>query len=540
MTRPTPKFDLPRVPWWGRLESRVITALVVLGVLCVGASGYVVTMTVRYFDGIVDDAMATNVRAVDLASPFYDEFVRARKLAYRSRVNAMARELELLAARRVGVDTQDLLEELFIRETDVVELKLAAPQATPIIHERGASFPETDGAWIWVPGGQAELVLSGGASEETSATLTAVFALDPGMDRRYQSLGKLKREAELVTVGGDRVDRDEIGAAVVRAIGVASALVLMVAFIAGFILARATTRKVSELSLVMRRVASGHLNARVRNLGSDELGQLGAAFNRMLDELEVARTKLSYLQRVAAWQEMARRIAHEIKNPLTPIQLAVQQLREKDPGKDLAFTRMLETSVEIVEDEVEALRRMVTSFSQFSKVPEAELAPVTLLRIFDEFERAYGHLTERETDILEVRRPPEDLVVASDRQLLKQCFVNLIENAVLSSRETGVDPVHVRLRAVVVAEHVEIWVEDNGPGIAGDRRERVFEPYESTRRQGTGLGLAITKKIILDHAGEVRVDDSELGGAAFVIRLPIESSGPVAKLDTPKLGRQSK
>ncbi len=521
MTR-SKKFELPRVPWWGRLESRVITALVVLGVLCVGASAYVVTMTVRYFDGIVDDAMATNVRAVDLAGPFYDEFVRARKQTYRSRITAMASELELLAARRAGDGREQLLDEMFQRERDVVELTLTDAREHQVVYERRDSFPEQDGAWIWVPGGQAELRLSDESGTEVAATLTAVFALDPGMDRRYQSLGKLKREAALVNVGGDRVDRDELGAAVVRAIGVASALVLMVAFIAGFILARATTRKVGDLSQVMRRVASGDFAARVGSLGSDELGQLGAAFNRMLDELEAARQKLSYLQRVGAWQEMARRIAHEIKNPLTPIQLAVQQLREKDPKDNPAFSRMLQTSVEIVEDEVAALRRMVTSFSRFAKVPEASLEPVTVRRIFEEFDRAYGHLTERESDVLEVALPPEEIAVMGDRQLIKQCLVNLVENAVLSGREAGVEAVHVRVRAEVVGERIEIWVEDNGPGIAPDRRERVFEPYESSRRQGSGLGLAITKKIILDHAGEVRVAQSELGGAALVMALPLE------------------
>src|SRR5690606_34713219 len=159
-----------------------------------------------------------------------------------------------------------------------------------------------------------------------TALLAAIFALDPETDRRYQSLGELKRGLDYVNVDGNVVDRGELERAVYRAIGAASALVLMVAFIAGFLLARATTRKLTLLSEAMLRVASGDMMARVPDLGNDELGQLGAAFNGMLDELASAQRKLSYLQRVGAWQEMARRIAHEIKNPLTPIQLAVQQL----------------------------------------------------------------------------------------------------------------------------------------------------------------------------------------------------------------------
>src|SRR5690606_35586017 len=154
--------------------------------------------------------------------------------------------------------------------------------------------------------------------------------------------------------------------------------------------ARATTRRVSELSRVMRQVAAGDLAARSRSLGTDELGLLGAAFNRMLDELAAAQRKGAYLERVGAQQDMARRPAHEIKNPLTPIQLAVQNLRDRDPGQSPEFSALLAMSVEIVEDEVEALRRMVGTFSKLAKVPDVQLEATSIARILGEFERAYG------------------------------------------------------------------------------------------------------------------------------------------------------
>jgi signal transduction histidine kinase len=187
--------------------------------------------------------------------------------------------------------------------------------------------------------------------------------------------------------------------------------------------------------------------------------------------------------------------------------------------------------VEIVEDEIEALRRMVTSFSRFAKVPEAQLVPVEIARVVGEFDRAYGHLTERDSDVLEVTPVPPGLTILGDRQLLKQCLVNLVENAVLSQRDRG--PVHVRVSVRPIPPEpgvdpglpptaLELRVDDNGPGIPPERRERVFEPYESTRKEGSGLGLAIVKKVVLDHGGEVRVEDSELGGAAVVVRLPLQ------------------
>ncbi|MBK7823714.1 ATP-binding protein [Nannocystis sp.] len=529
----------PRVPWWGRLESRVITALVALGILCVGASAYLVTLTVQYFDGMVRDAARQSDRAVAAAGPLYDAFVRASKQAYRARTQAIARELELGLLRPAGSGAgaspdaavgrvPGQLAAILQRDADIVELRVepAGGVAEPVVAERRQALPEDPLTWVWFTAGPESLALDG------PAQLTVTFAQSTDIDRRYQDLGALKRGLDYVEVNDAVVDRGELEAAVFRAIGAASALVLMVAFIAGFILARATTRKLSVLSEVILRVAGGDLRARVPDLGQDELGQLGAAFNGMLDELDSAQRKVSYLQRVGAWQEMARRIAHEIKNPLTPIQLAVQQIREKDPGTSAAFTRLLLTSVEIVEDEVEALRRMVTSFSRFARVPEVQLEPVEIARVVGEFDRAYGHLTERDSDVLEVPPVPEGLVILGDRQLLKQCLVNLVENAVLSQRERG--PVHVRVSVRPVPPEAgvdpglaptaaELRVDDNGPGIEPERRERVFEPYESTRKEGTGLGLAIVKKVVLDHGGEVRVDESELGGAAIVIRLPLHT-----------------
>ena len=532
----------PRVPWWGRLESRVIAALVALGILCVGASAYLVTLTVHYFDSMVRDAAARSDRAVAAARPLYDGFVRASKQAYRARAVAITRELELGLRDpgaptdrpdRVFAQVQAQLASTLEHETDIVELRLDGLPGGPVSVDRREAVPEDPLQWVWFTAGPEPLDLGVGVPLQ----LTATYAQSTEMDRRYQALGALGREIDYVAVNGTVVDRSELEGAVFRAIGAASALVLLVAFIAGFVLARATTRKLTVLSEIILRVAGGDLRARVPDLGQDELGQLGAAFNGMLDELDSAQRKLSYLQKIGAWQEMARRIAHEIKNPLTPIQLAVQQLREKDPGTSPAFTKMLHTSVEIVEDEIESLRRMVTSFSRFAKVPEVQVVPVDIARVVEEFDRAYGHLTERETDVLEVEPVPPGLVILGDRQLLKQCLVNLVENAVLSQRERG--PVHVRVSVRPVPPEpgvdpglpptaCELRVDDNGPGIAPERRERVFEPYESTRKEGTGLGLAIVKKVVLDHGGEVRVDESELGGAAIVIRLPLHALGTEA------------
>ena len=215
----------PRVPWWGRLESRVITALVCLGILCVGASAYLVTLTVEYFEGIVGSATQKSDDAVALALPFYDGYVKARKQAYRARVEAFARELELAAARAPlppdGVQT--LLQSILQREPDLVELTASGPGPAFTQAERHALLPEDDGAWIWVNAGPVPLHLSDPPAPETEAHLAAIFALDPAVDRNYQSLGQIKRGLDYVTVDGNVVDRGELERAVYRAIGAVSA-----------------------------------------------------------------------------------------------------------------------------------------------------------------------------------------------------------------------------------------------------------------------------------------------------------------------------
>jgi nitrogen fixation/metabolism regulation signal transduction histidine kinase len=481
--------------------------LVAIGILCVGASSYLVALTVGYYDHVSAQQVDLHDETLRLAEPYYEALAHAQRDAFVARTELLPHQLGALDDAAI----EPFVEQWISARANVVEVVVDRSGQAPLIVV--LPIPEARVAlagWIHVP-------IESPLRDEGLVRVT--WAVDPAVQLRHERLGELARDLGAVEVKGAQgegsmVERDEVRRALIAALGVASSLVLFVAILAGILIARRTTRKLSDLSAVMRRVASGDLSVRAPRLGRDELGQLAGAFNTMLDELEHTRRRVAYLQRVGAWQEMARRIAHEIKNPLTPIQLAAQQLREKDPGTDPAFSKLLRESVEIVEDEVEALRRMVTSFSQFAKVPEVALEPVSLERILSEFERAYAHVDAELEVVLDV-----DLQVLGDRQLLKQVLVNLVENAALSAREHGVAP-KIRVAGDRAADMACLVVEDNGPGVALARRELVFEPYETTREHGTGLGLAIVKKIVLDHGGEVSVGASErLGGARFEVRL---------------------
>ncbi len=507
---------IPASPWWGRLGVRVAAALVVLGIVSVGASLWLSRLSVDYFDARLRESLEDSRELVAEVEPVHRDLIEAHIAAFEARARVLA------LSWGDPADPAAALRAALAQDPDLWALELHAPGRPAVRAARPPVAPASDDAEEGTGDEETYEVMVPLPPPRADAELLVVFAIDPAIDRRYQALGERKRE-----IDQQQSSQADVQAAVTEVVVGASVLVLLVAVAAGALVARATTRKATALSRAMARVGEGDLQVRADARGRDELAALARAFNLMLDELAQAQSRVAYLQRIGAWQGMARRIAHEIKNPLTPIQLAVQQLREKDPGLDPRFSTLLRTSVEIVEDEVEGLRRMVQSFSQFAKVPEVRTRPEALARVLGEFERAYGHLGDDEGGTLEVEVPPGELHVAADRQLLKQALVNLVENAVLSAREVQPGRVHVRVSVLVEPGAVVVRVDDNGPGIDPERRERVFEPYETSRKSGTGLGLAIVKKIVLDHGGEIWIEDSPLGGARVCLRLlQVAPTGP--------------
>jgi nitrogen fixation/metabolism regulation signal transduction histidine kinase len=297
----------------------------------------------------------------------------------------------------------------------------------------------------------------------------------------------------------------------------------------GSLLARTVSRRVVGLERATQKVATGDLSVRVPEAGNDEISALARAFNRMLAEVEQSRARIEYLQRISAWQEMARRLAHEIKNPLTPIQLAVQDIHRRYEGEKPEYKKLLDTTLEVVEDEVGTLRRLVGEFSDFARLPHAELERADLAGYLRELsDRPLFSDEERRTDPdaglgegidISFDIPEGSAFVEMDRQMLRRVLINLVSNALQAiGRNGGSGKVVVRLGTD--AGDVVLDVEDSGPGIPDDMREAVFDPYVTTRTDGTGLGLAIVKKIVVEHGGSISASRSELGGAKLRVRLP--------------------
>ena len=230
-------------------------------------------------------------------------------------------------------------------------------------------------------------------------------------------------------------------------------------------------------------------------------------------------TKLEKMQRMAAWREVAKRIAHEIKNPLTPIQLSAQRLRRKYPeileADDSVFDRCTKTII----NQVEELKRLVSEFSQFARMPKINKSPADLVALAEDtlvlYQEAHKHISFSCT-------ASNDLPQFNfDAEQIKRSIINLLDNAVAVLPDSG--NIDIDLSVQPESQNVVIKVVDNGPGISNENKLKLFEPYFSTKKSGTGLGLAIVSTIVSDHGGYIRVLDNDPHGSVFVIELPFAS-----------------
>jgi two-component system nitrogen regulation sensor histidine kinase NtrY len=235
-------------------------------------------------------------------------------------------------------------------------------------------------------------------------------------------------------------------------------------------------------------------------------------------------TKLEKMQRMAAWREVARRIAHEIKNPLTPIQLSAQRLRRRYPEILKEENSVFDQCTSTIITQVDELKRLVSEFSQFARMPKVQKSPDNLTRLANQTLFLYqeGHKNIAFTCVEQQPIP----VFSFDAEQIKRCLINLLDNAVAVLPEGG--KIDIVLALDDERENVFLKVYDNGPGISKENKLKLFEPYFSTKKTGTGLGLAIVSTIVSDHNGYIRVQDNEPSGSVFIIELPLLNQQPIA------------
>jgi two-component system nitrogen regulation sensor histidine kinase NtrY len=238
-------------------------------------------------------------------------------------------------------------------------------------------------------------------------------------------------------------------------------------------------------------------------------------------------TEIMRVQRMAAWREMARRIAHEIKNPLTPIQLTAQRLQRKLAPKlaDPEAASLLREGTAAITAEVDAMKHLLTEFSSFARLPATDPVPTDLNKLVGEVVELYrGNASIEFKTELDPHLPMLDL----DRQQIRRVILNLVDNAIAAIDEAGSGPreVHVSTRLDAAVGTIHLQVADTGAGVRAEDRARLFEPGFSTKRAGSGLGLAIVSRIVSDHSGYVRVVANRPRGSRFIVELPARTEAP--------------
>lgn len=311
-----------------------------------------------------------------------------------------------------------------------------------------------------------------------------------------------------------------------RAVALSAAIAMLAAFVAASVLARGLSRPLSGLATEAGKVAAGEARP-LTVRGSGEVQELATAFNRMIQDLAVTRRRLAAASRVAAWREVARRVAHEVKNPLAPIRAAVETLRRLRAREDPAFDDYFDEATRTVLDEVHRIANIVTEFTRFARLPQPrpqELDPEELARhVVQVHKAAAGDVTLRHHA---QRRAP---TLRADRDQVIQVLTNLVQNALDAVKE--VPGAAVTVTTDTDGHYVSFAVADNGPGIASEIESRLFEPYATTKTTGTGLGLAIAQRIAIEHNGELSyVGRSATGaGAVFRLLLPVEGPPPMSE-----------
>ncbi len=481
------------------LQSKVVIGLLAIAVVPTAVAVFFVQQVAEVAQSVAIGEADRLYDALERTKLAYVESIEARKASFRASALLAAADPEVMGACREA--SPDSLPRLIRADRWLGAATLSGAgfridaERDLVGEKRLASF--------------SSMRLEHPVAGAPDCRLTLTYVTDRGLrlGQDLATLGDVLREHKKIEKIRTRLPPWYRVAFVISVGSFALALTLV-----GIFVARRTTRRIDRLVAATRRVAEGDLESRVDVAGRDELGDLARAFDEMIAELRRSRAEIEYLEKIGAWQEIARRLAHEIKNPLTPIQLAVQQLHTKYSGDDPRYRAMLDDAHAIVTEEIAGLRRLVDAFSGFAKLPRVEPAPLDLAQVVEDVARDAASPLE-----VELNAPPLPVTVAGDRLLLRRALANLVENA----RQAGAKKVRLGWRAD--GARARLIVDDDGPGVPAELRPRIFDPYVTTKPHGTGLGLAIVKKTILEHGGEITLAAaaSPLGGARFEITLPL-------------------
>jgi two-component system nitrogen regulation sensor histidine kinase NtrY len=351
-----------------------------------------------------------------------------------------------------------------------------------------------------------------GTDPQIESSLLQCIEISSTPSERQQAAEALKKYRQMA------VFKDRIVTQVALFSILYSVAVIALLLFAGYLMVSRITRPLKDLTAATRRIAEDRLEEKLPETTGGEIGELVRAFNVMSDDLKTAREQRAIAERRATWQHVARTIAHEIKNPLTPIKLSTERMYEKYLMESRDFPEVIKSTTQTILTEIGNLQKLVDSFHRYAKFPDPVLKTDSLGAIV------------RETATLFMDSPAsitcriDDTVPAFpfDKVQVREALTNLIKNALESSRNTGREP-QVVVSVERAGNDVVVSVSDNGCGIANKNIGKLFQPYYTTKKQGSGIGLALVERIVTLHGGTITVESKENMGTA--IRLLFNISG---------------
>jgi two-component system, NtrC family, nitrogen regulation sensor histidine kinase NtrY len=365
--------------------------------------------------------------------------------------------------------------------------------------------------------------------EDTVKTIS--WNNDPASAETFHATPLKGRNGELLGVlllGSSARELVLLQREILKIAGAVALAALLVGLLLSWWVSRRITRPVEELANGARDVASGRWDTKIDVKGSDEIGQLATAFNEMTGTLAAQKEKLVQTERVAAWRELARRLAHELRNPLFPLQITVENLQRARQLGPQQFQEVFSEATATLKAELANLNTIVGRFSDFSKMPTPEFSKVNVnetlreaVRLFEPQFTTLGKPNISTEYFLSEALPEVD----ADADLLHKAFQNLVLNAMDAMPGGGT----LSLRTTDAGDIVRIEFSDTGKGLTPEECSRLFTPYYTTKQQGTGLGLAIVQSVVSDHHGTISVSSEEGRGTTFRIELPKRQTGAILK-----------
>ena len=319
----------------------------------------------------------------------------------------------------------------------------------------------------------------------------------------------------VLLIGNSRRDLVELERSMLRTAVIVASTGILMAILLGWWATARITRPVQRLADSAGRVAAGNWGATVEVASKDEIGQLALAFNRMTHELVEQRERLVQAERVAAWRELARRLAHELKNPLFPLQITVENMQRARDSYPDQFDEVFREGTSTLLAELSNLKLIIGRFSDFAKMPAPEMQPVNFNDLVTDTMRLFEPQLAKAKIRAVGQLDPAVKPIPADAEQMTRALRNLVLNAIDAMPEGGT----LTVRTAALGAGVRLEVSDTGQGLTPEECERLFTPYYTTKTHGTGLGLAIVQSVVSDHKGRIAVESEKGKGTTFRIDL---------------------